>query len=213
MIRSIQNFFYLFPLYCISFRDAIYFIGRWLITPLSFIERLLPKEGTVIDIGCGEGMLANLAAMRSPKRRIIGFDLNAKRVAVAEAIAKNRIANIKFFVSDALAYNFSDVAAITLVDVLHHIPARRKQEDIIRIISNQSHSDTVLIIREACFDGLLKWRFANLADKLLYRGDTFTYRSVKEWKELLQRSNFSVNVYKTNPFSPISSYLFVAKKN
>ena len=212
MIRSIQNFLHLFPSYCISFRDAAYFIGRWLITPLSFIERLLPKEGTIVDIGCGEGMLANLIAIGSSRRRVIGFDLDKKRIAVAEEAAKKRITNVKFSVSDALNYNFDGITGVTLIDVLHHIPDPKKQEKIIRIISDKSNKGTMLIVREPCFNQVLKGRFTYLVDKLLYRGDIINFRKAEEWKILLEGNNFSVTIYNTNRLSPISSYVFVAQK-
>src|SRR3989344_3547087 len=112
-MRGLHNFFLLFRDYCISIRYTLYYTGRWFITPSTKIESLLPREGTIIDIGCGEGILDNLLALRAPNRRVIGFDLNARRVRVAESIKKKRgIPNVEFFVADALTHDWGGATAV-----------------------------------------------------------------------------------------------------
>ncbi len=213
-MRGFHNFFLLFRDYCISVRYVLYYMGRWFITPSTKIEALLPRDGTIVDIGCGEGILDNLLALRAPNRRVIGFDLNARRVQVAESIKKKRaIPNVEFFVADALTHDWGDAAAVVMIDVLHHIPDLHEQEKVVMRVSERLDSGAQFIVREPGLEDQVKARLAYWGDvHLLYRGDVIIFRKKSEWKALFEKAGFEVTIYNTNHLSPLSSYLFVCKK-
>lgn len=214
VIKSARDFFKLLPHYSFSLRTLLYFSARWLVTPYSMIEKILPKEGVICDIGCGEGILANLAALNEPNRRVIGFDLNERRINTAKRVSFGKIPNIEFQVADALSYNHDNASAVIMIDVLHHIPDREKQEEIIKKISQSMRPNTIFVIREPAKDDFLKGRITYWGDKyFLYRGDTIIFRTKKEWQSLLEANNFEVKIYSTNCISPVSSYVFVATRN
>lgn len=67
--------------------------------------RLRPGD-TVLDLGCGTGMLlADLATQVEAKGRIIGVDVSPKMIGLAEQVVHaHRLANVELVCDDAMAY-------------------------------------------------------------------------------------------------------------
>ena len=71
------------------FRDADLFtrllvIGRPSICPLEPILDWIPANASVLDVGCGVGLLSITLAASSKPRRVSGFDVNPIRIIVGE---------------------------------------------------------------------------------------------------------------------------------
>jgi len=64
MIGRIENPFY--------FRDYKFIFKA--------INRLIPADSSVLDVGCGMGILDRLLKKSSAKRKIIAFDLSSKAI-------------------------------------------------------------------------------------------------------------------------------------
>ena len=72
----------------VSPASAAHLAVRWAGFPaLSGLERRLPERGTILDAGCGHGLLALLAAARGPDREVVGVDLLEDRIALARRLA------------------------------------------------------------------------------------------------------------------------------
>src|SRR5574344_597449 len=65
----------------------IYLIFRSIILPVSKIESLLPKKGTILDVGCGYGFTSIFFALKNKNRKIIGSEINSKRVLIAQKVS------------------------------------------------------------------------------------------------------------------------------
>src|SRR5688572_13817432 len=97
----------------------LYATLRWRFCPYEEMNALLPREGTLIDVGCGEGLFANYLAASEPRRRVIGVDANAKRIRQA-AKAGRRYPNVSFHHGDVRTFDMpTSAAAFTMADVLH----------------------------------------------------------------------------------------------
>ena len=59
------------------------------------LDRLIPRQAVVTDIGCGYGARALMLGMLSRNRRITGFDADADRIRLAEHFFMNK-GNIAF---------------------------------------------------------------------------------------------------------------------
>jgi ArsR family transcriptional regulator len=97
-----------------------YFDDR--VTGLS-IEKLLPRDLTLADIGCGTGSLTFELARFA--RKVIGVDLSHEMLRRARAIAKERkLENVQFRQGDALEVPLPSrsVDAAFCVMVLHFVP-------------------------------------------------------------------------------------------
>lgn len=97
-----------------------YFDDR--VTGLS-IEKLLPRDLTLADVGCGTGSLTFELARFA--RKVIGVDLSREMLRRARAIAKERkLGNVEFRQGDALEVPLParSVDATFCVMVLHFVP-------------------------------------------------------------------------------------------
>ena len=56
---------------------------------LSVMDLLLPDEGRILDVGCGFGLFAAYFGQTHARRAIVGIDPNARRVAMAERVARS----------------------------------------------------------------------------------------------------------------------------
>src|SRR5688572_2964589 len=84
------------------FGARLFVHGRAFLSDLAFVERYVPRHGFIVDIGCGHGLFANVLAEASDARRVLGVDVDERKIAVARATAEGRAA-LRFEVGDAIA--------------------------------------------------------------------------------------------------------------
>lgn len=107
-------------------------------------ESLLPKKGTITDIGCGYGFLPYMLAFMSEDRVVIGTDYDEEKIAVANNnFSKTK--NISFFAADATECELPKSDAFILSDILHYLPAIEQEKLIIKCINNLNPGGMILI--------------------------------------------------------------------
>lgn len=79
------------------------------------LERIFARAGdTVLDIGCGAGELSLAIARARPRARVVGLDVSADLIAVAQQRAANHI-NAEFALGDAAIWQREGFAPDLLV--------------------------------------------------------------------------------------------------
>ncbi|MFN8053148.1 MAG: class I SAM-dependent methyltransferase [Acidimicrobiales bacterium] len=67
---------------------------RWRTCPFAEVERLVPTEGDVLDLGCGHGHFAAYLARQAAGRRVHGVDVDAGKVSLGtDALARAGLAD------------------------------------------------------------------------------------------------------------------------
>ena len=89
------------------------------------IEALVPRGGLIVDLGCGEGLLAHLLVRRCATRRVLAVDHDARRVERVKRSADGLA--IEAVCASMLDVPLPPCDAVLLVDVLHYFD-RAKQE-------------------------------------------------------------------------------------
>ena len=191
-------------------KAALYAYLRWRLCPFEEIERHIPKEGTIIDIGCGYGLLANFLVLRSSKRDVTGIDLSARRIRVAQKTTHNR-KKIQFKLMDALDLKLGKYSAMVMSDFLHHIDYEA-QEELLACCYEKLLPGGVLIIEEVDDRPLWKYWYNFMIDKILNIGEWQFYRNHRELRELLQKFGFHVKIKKADKGVPQSDILFICEK-
>ncbi len=105
-----------------------YALCRFAILRPGFLDEIgqyLPREGRVLDLGCGFGLFSLYFAASAPARSLLGVDIDAGRVDAARAsAARLGLDNARYEVGDALAWSADrgPYDAIYMLDMVHHTP-------------------------------------------------------------------------------------------
>lgn len=179
--------------------------------PYEVVDRILPKEGTITDLGCGEGLLANYLALSSPKRKITGYEIAPERL----SRAKKGVSNASFKVGDIVKVSYPKSDFVVLFHVLHHLPGRQAQERVLNKAKGSIKKGGKLVIVEVYVKPTLKYLAAWIADHFLvpwvFEKRFYTkayFRREKEWLSLLKRLGFKVKVKEETKGRPFPNIIF-----
>jgi 1-acyl-sn-glycerol-3-phosphate acyltransferase len=109
-------------------------------------HKLLPKQGRLLDIGCGYGFMSYMLQFAAPGRDITGYDYDEEKILVANHCF-SRNTNIHFVKADINQIHMEPADAIILSDVLHYL-SPDQQESLIRKCIKALRPDGVLLIRD-----------------------------------------------------------------
>ena len=205
--------------------------GKLKVDPVYFAlleSGLLPREGRLVDLGCGRGiLLALLAAARelyregkwTPSRSpplelaLVGVE-RRRRLAAVAAGALGAEAEIE--TADLTGFTPPPCRAAVLLDVLHYLAAP-DQAGLLARAAAALEPGGVLILRDA--DASLGWRFhvTRAAERLaaLARGhgrQRFHYHGADEWDELLRGLGLAVTATPMWASTPFGNVLLVGRK-
>jgi 1-acyl-sn-glycerol-3-phosphate acyltransferase len=117
-------------------------------------DGLLPRQGRILDVGCGYGFMANMLALTAKGRTVRGIDFDEEKVAVAQHGYVNS-PNVAFAPGDALSVPFGPQEGIILSDVLHYLQPEGQQALLQKCAASLT-ANGVLVIRDG---------FTELADR------------------------------------------------
>ena len=104
--------------------------GRAFLSDLAVVERYVPKKGFIVDLGCGHGLFACVLREASPTRRVLGIDLDERKIEVARTAIKDT-QWLRFEVGNIVTDTPPKCDAVTIVDVLYLLPFEQ-QEQVLR---------------------------------------------------------------------------------
>ncbi|MGH2499655.1 MAG: class I SAM-dependent methyltransferase [Candidatus Limnocylindria bacterium] len=119
--------------------------GRAFLSDLVFVERYVPRHGFIVDLGCGHGLFANLLAEASPQRRVLGLDVDERKIEVARGTVGGR-EGLRFEVRDVVTAPPPPCDAVTIVDVLYLLPPQA-QEAVLRNAAASLREDRPLVVK------------------------------------------------------------------
>jgi len=147
---------------------ALWTILRIVILPYDKLDKIIPKKGIVLDIGCGNGGFTNYIVLGSKERKVTGIDFSKDRISQAvKSIRKRK--NIKFIFGDVVKTNLPKANCYLMIDMLHHI-SFKNQDKIIRFISKRLDGNSLLIIKEVDSSNRVPFLFGHIIEKFLYQG-------------------------------------------
>jgi len=184
---------------------------RWLICPFEKIAQHVPLKGTIVDVGCGYGLLSNLLALTSQERDVIGIDLSPRRIRVAQRTVKDR-RNIKFLLQDASSLRVEKCDVFVMSDFLHHL-SYRHQEELLAVCCQKLSKNGLLIMEEVDGKPYWKYQLTIIVDGLLNLGERIYFRNSSEYVKLLSRIGFQVSTEAAHKGLPFSDILYLCKKS
>jgi 2-polyprenyl-3-methyl-5-hydroxy-6-metoxy-1,4-benzoquinol methylase len=94
-------------------------------------EVLVPRQATVLDLGCGYGFLCYMLQFMSPGRTITGVDYDEEKIAVAQH-GFLRTDRLQFYRADVTQYDLATYDVIIISDVLHYLSAEAQEVLLVR---------------------------------------------------------------------------------
>lgn len=186
---------------------------------------MLRPGGTLLDVGCGQGlMLALLAEVPRAVRedawapawpepplfeRMVGIE---KRPRVADIARQALSADAEIITGDARATQGLAADTVLLFDVLHMM-RRDEQETVIASLAATLRPGGMMLIREA--DASAGWRFAAVRYgnrlKAIFFGSwrqEFHFRDVEDWRDCFTRHGLHADVRPMGAGTPFGNVLF-----
>ena len=191
-------------------------------------DRLLPSGGTLVDIGCGQGLA--LAVLTDSSRRFrtgdwpswwsapphfdrrVGVELRPRAAKLARRALEP---DADIIAADVRALSPEGCRAALFLDVLHMMP-KEEQEAVVAATAAALEPGGVMLVREA--DAAAGWGFVavRLANRLkaiafgAWR-QRFCFRSIDEWQALFASHGLHVEVRPMGT-APFANVLFRATK-
>lgn len=183
--------------------------------PFEIVEKLVPKKGLILDLGCGDGLLANYLAISGPERRIVGVDLNKERIKYAQKGLKNT----RFIHEDALKEKTLLPDVILMSHVLHHLRSLQEQEKLIKDSVAKLTKGGKLIILEIKPSFSFEYLITIFTDYLIFPmlfegkivGNRVYYRKEGDWMKLLLNLDLKIRKEKVTG-KPFSHMILIAEK-
>jgi len=184
--------------------NSLYAFLRAQILPLEEIDNAIPRKGHIVDLGCGQGLIATYLSNK-PGRNVLGVDANSKR------LPANKSNNLQFKKADITTLKLKSPITIILSDVLHHLSVE-KQNKLINNSYKNLKIGGLLIIKEIDTDEWLRSRLSRLWDMLIYPKDKISFRSSNELTLRLKKTGFKLTVSRPCRLFPGSTTLYICKK-
>jgi SAM-dependent methyltransferase len=190
---------------------------------------LLPGRGTLLDLGCGRGLLLALLATARERFRdgrwppdlpppplelsLHGIELDR---AHAEAARRALDGRAQVTHGDLREARFPACTAAVVIDVLFYLD-RHEQEQVLRDAAAALEPGGVLLMREADAASGPAFHVTRWSERVLElaRGrarSRLVYRAAAEWKALLGSIGFTVTAEPMSAGTPFANVLFVCRK-
>lgn len=181
---------------------------------LSVMDLLLPDEGRILDVGCGFGLFAAYFGQTHARRSIVGIDPNARRIAMAERVARKlELGNHRFIAGDVRDARIEGpFDAVYMLDVMHHIPAEA-QRGVLERLRDMLAPGGVLLIKDITTEPHHQLLFTEALDRMMvgFR-EPLAYRHHRAWGELLTEIGFRVRIVRVPDVLPYPHVVISATK-
>ncbi len=194
---------------------------------------LIPAHARVLDIGCGQGLLAALLgslAGDSPAERawpagwapppsgtqVHGIELMPRDVERAQQALGHLGERARFTLGDMCTTTFTPADVVVILDVLHYVN-EAAQEDVLRRVREALAPGGVLLLRVGDAAAGLPFKLSNWVDAVVFffRGHSSSRlycRPLGDWQALLQKLGFAVEAVPMHAGTPFANILLVARK-
>lgn len=202
-------------------KDKLFCLLRYITAPFNEMEKMVPKKGKILDIGCGHGLFELILKSKSNKRVITAIDPDSKKIQLAKKI-EELFTNLKFSDSTTnLTNNNYQMDCCILSDVDYLLDGKGKTQILQQAKFNLKNTGTIIfktVINNGSIGYYLGYLqeliIVSLLKKTYSKKNNFTFFTIEEYLKLFKANNLSVKKQKklkTLFYHP--HYVFLLKKN
>lgn len=136
--------------------ERLHVAGRLRSCPLDAVAAATPREGDILDFGCGHGAVTLYLAFDSPSRHLTGVDVDDDKIALARVAAKAAAVDVTF---ERVEPDFRPAGtwdAIVVVDVLYLLGPDAAFEVLDAAVASLAPGGT-LVVKEV--DVRPRWKY------------------------------------------------------
>ena len=174
-----------------------------------FVEQYAPRAGKILDLGCGYGLFSNYLALASDQRRVMGLELNQRKLKHADKGLKNACFKNSDILMEPITEQYD---CIVLLHVLHHLKSFEEQDLLLNKCAQLLSSPGRLIILEVDNTPLLKYALAYIVDHILYPYEKIFYRPRQPMEKILKDMGLAVKSHPMHLGRLFPHFLYVADK-
>jgi 2-polyprenyl-3-methyl-5-hydroxy-6-metoxy-1,4-benzoquinol methylase len=201
--------------------DRVHVRIRWWSAPLAEVERATPRQGRILEIGCGHGLLSLYLALASPARRVFGVDIDRDKIALARR-ATERLrpdeAHASFVAVEPGELPEGPFDAVVICDVLYLLgpPARTA---LIDAAADRVGPGGVLLIKEIARTPRWKDTINVVQERLSTRvlriteGATLDFVEPSTFAEQLRGRGLQVDEHRVDSGYPHAHVLITARRS
>jgi SAM-dependent methyltransferase len=193
---------------------------------------LIPSHARVLDIGCGQGLLAALLCSLDTRSSakptwpehwasaptgvsVRGIELMPRDVAWAQAALGHLGKRAEFVLGDMRSTDFGQADVIVILDVLHYV-SYEAQNEVLRRVKAALAPGGRLLLRVGDAAAGLPFRISNWVDAVVtfahgHRLSRLYCRTVSEWQQALLDLGFAVEAIPMHRGTPFANILLVAR--
>ena len=191
--------------------------GRFWILRQRFLDEVgqyLPRQGRVLDLGCGFGLFSLYYASVHPAIEIEGIDLNARRIAMARVAAERLgLRNVSYEVGNATEFRGGRLYdAAYMLDIIHHIPPDTVRP-LLDQLSKALPAGGRLIIKDVDTHPAWKRWFTHALDRVMDPGTPVRYWGGAELQGLLEEIGFTVHRHLMVDVLPYPHILYICQRS
>lgn len=140
------------------------------ICPFGPVLRYVPEHASVLDIGCGGGLLLGLIGSTRSPASLTGFDSSGQAIELAQANLGNFPRPVPQFLRLDVGepWPAGPFGCVTLCDVLHHVP-RKHQRALLEQAARHLAPSGRFIYKDVYPEGLIRPNASRLHDLLIAR--------------------------------------------
>lgn len=115
-----------------------------------FWDRMIPRDASVIDVGCGYGQMSFMLGLLSPERSILGIDYDSSKIGLARHSFLMQKTSCRFECADMRTVCFPAADAILFNDSLHYVDSKT-QKAILARAAGSLNRNGMIIVRDGDF--------------------------------------------------------------
>ena len=201
----------------VSFNIYLFIVLRTRLLPLHVYNDEIPKEGIIVEIGSGHGIIARFLALSSSKRHVIGFDPDIKRTEIAKIVSIDE-ENVEF-IAEYYSNQLSESIDAAIVIGVFCLMEDSDVCAVLKMLNISFSEKSLLYISDIpAYDKFDIIHLFHITREKFFgiigftQGDGLYLRTHKEWRGLLESSGFKVKYVKKAPVFLHRTYDIVCEK-